>query len=335
VSPRLLLSVRLATRLIPIAALWVVLAGACLLMAGAGPGEAHARAAAWLTATLAYAAFWCALCAYVATWPGSSGVSVLRLAATWLLLVVVLPAALNGWTTWTIPMPDGVTLMQQARSAQLDAEQANSTLTEAVYAREPTLRPISAAPDTRRYAATTVLAQQLEVERRLAPLVQTFAEQAARQAAVIERLGLWSPATATTAALADAAGTGPERHRHFTAQADAFRAEWRAYFVPRMFRLERIAASDVAHFPRFQFTDEPPAAVVWRVLGRLPVLGTATLLLLWRAWARSGRLDRGVIEEESCPAGNRGGSIRRGNTAGGRDHHRSGDRCQPARRCRR
>lgn len=294
VSPRVLLAVRLATRLVPIAAIWIVLAGACLLMAGAGPGDAYARAAAWLTATLVYILFWCALCAYAATWPGSSGVSVLRLAGAWLLLVVVLPAALNAWTTWTIPLPDGVTLMQEARSAQLDAERANSVLTEAVYAREPALRPENAAPDVRRYAATTVLAQQLEVERRLSPLVQTFAERAAQQAAAIERLGVWSPATAATAALADAAGTGPERHRHFTARADAYREEWRAYFVPRMFRLERVTVGDVAHFPRFQFADEAAATVVWRVLGRLPVLGIATLLLSWRAWARASRLD--VVE---------------------------------------
>jgi hypothetical protein len=102
---------------------------------------------------------------------------------------------------------------------------------------------------------------------------------------------VWSPATAATAALADAAGTGPERHRHFTAQADAYREEWRAYFVPRMFRLERVTVGDVAHFPQFQFADEVAATVVWRVLGRLPVLGIATLLLSWRAWARASRLD--------------------------------------------
>lgn len=256
--------------------------------------DAVLRLAAWLGGAIAYGELWLAIAAAAATRRGGAAANAMRLAAIWVALVVVLPALVNGISAWRHPLPDRADTVQQARAAQLAAEAENSGLTEGFYDQHPELAPERAAPDVRRYAATTVYAQHQEIDRRIAPFAAAFDAQLASHTRAIDRLAVLSPASGAAALLVDAAGTGSERYRHFQAQVEQFRAAWRAYFVPRLFRLERITSADVDDFPRFQFTDERAAAVAARVFHRSLWLLAPTLLLAW--WSRR-RLRRTPVLE--------------------------------------
>jgi ABC-2 type transport system permease protein len=137
-------------------------------------------------------------------------------------------------------------------------------------------------------------AENLEVERVLAPIVAAFERQLAAQGGLINRLEPLSPASGAAAALADAAGTGPEREQHFRQQVESFRRAWRDFFVPRIFRRERISSADVARFPRFNFADEPIVDLAARAARRAVWLVVPAGVLLAGSAVRYRRLT--VIE---------------------------------------
>jgi ABC-2 type transport system permease protein len=244
----------------------------------------YVRLGVWLTTGASYATLWFALSAFVITLRGSAATNAMRLAATWVAIVVVLPVSLNAITARLYPLPERAVMVQQARAAELAARQANSALTESFYDQHPELIPKDRPRDVHQYSSTTMYAENLEVERVLAPIVAAFESQLAAQGGFINRLEPLSPASAAAAALADAAGTGPERERHFQRQVEAFRRAWRDFFVPRVFRRQRISAADVPSFPRFDFEDEPTVDVAGRAARRAVWLVVpAGVLFAWSA----------------------------------------------------
>jgi ABC-2 type transport system permease protein len=279
-----LISAKLLARAMVVAVAVLIIALASVAAMTTRDLAGYVRLGMWLTTAVSYATLWFALAAVAITLRGTAATNAMRLASTWVAIVVVLPVSLNAMTAWLYPLPERAVMVQRARAAHLAAARANSALTESFYDQHPELMPKNAPPDVRQYSANTVYAEHLEVERVLAPIVAEFESQLAAQAALITRLEGLSPASAAVAALADAAGTGPEREEHFRQQVDALRRAWRSFFVPRMFRLERISAADVPRFPRFHFRDEQIADVAVRVARRIVWLVVpAVALLAWSA----------------------------------------------------
>lgn len=287
----MLVSAKVVTRALIVGVSLALLAAVAILTLTERSATAYLRLSAWLTIAASYGCLWFAIGVLASTCRGSSAVNAMRLASAWVGLVVVTPALLNALTAWWYPLPERATMVQQARQAQLDAEREHATLIEAFYGQHPDLVPDHAAPDVRQYAATTLYAQHEEVDRRLAPIIETFDTRLTARTRAIESLSVLSPASAATVGLVDAAGTGPERHRHFRDQAERFRSAWREYFVPRMFRLETIVSTDVEEFPRFAFVDEDGRDVGRRTLRRASGLLLPALVLLWWCSVRIRRIN--------------------------------------------
>jgi ABC-2 type transport system permease protein len=279
-----LIAAKLWARATVVAAALVIIAGVSVAAMTTRDLAAYLRLGIWLTIAASYATLWFALAAFALTLGGSAATNAMRLASAWVAIVVVLPVTLNAITVLLYPMPERAVMVQQARAAELAAGRANSALTASFYEQHPEFVPKDAPPDVNPYSGTTMFAEQLEVERILTPIVAEFERQRAAQSSLIERLDALSPASAAAASLVDAAGTGPEREQHFRQQVEAFRRAWRAFFVPRIFRRERISAADVPSFPRFNFEDEPIVDVAGRAARRVASLMVpAGALLAWSA----------------------------------------------------
>jgi ABC-2 type transport system permease protein len=279
-----LIAAKLAARAMVIAVALVIIAGVSVVAMPTRDVPAYLRLGIWLTIAASYATLWFALSALAVTLGGSAATQAIRLASAWVAIVVVLPVTLNAITALLYPMPERAVMVQQARAAELAAGLANSALTVSFYEQHPELVPKNAPPDVNPYSGTTMIAEQLEVERVLAPTVAEFERQRAAQSSLINRLDALSPASAVAASFADASGTGPEREQHFRQQVEAFRRAWRGYFVPRIFRRERISAADAASFPRFDFEDEPIGDVAGRAVRRVAWLAVpAAVLFAWSA----------------------------------------------------
>jgi ABC-2 type transport system permease protein len=116
-----------------------------------------------------------------------------------------------------------------------------------------------------------------DVERRVRPVVTRYETQLTRQQRMIDSLRFLSPAILMQSALNDIAGTGTDRHRDFLAQVDGYHQQWRDYFVPKIFAKAQIVSFD--EIPRFEYREEPTAAVARRVgLGLAGLLGPSAII---------------------------------------------------------
>lgn len=284
---------RLAPRMLAGVALLAVLAlGFVLVSRVSAPLTASLfpRLGLWLVVAFAYVAFWFALSLVVATGRGSTALHALVLATAWLALVVVLPAGINLAVATLRPVPSRLELIlaQRAATDRISAEAGR--LLAAYYDDHPEFAPRAGAATE--YSEIRFITNE-HLDRALAPVLARFEDRLARQQALVAKLALLSPALLAQTALADAAGTGADRHRAFLRQAAAHHAELRAFFNPRILRQERFDAWE--QLPPFRFAEEPPLAVAGRLLlplGAL-VLGTAALAAVALRRLPSGPLPAG------------------------------------------
>lgn len=236
----------------------------------------------WAAAVLAYGGVWCAIALYVAARGRSSAANATILAATWLVLVVILPAAFNLAAATFYPVPSRVEMVQTVRVASDDANAEGSKLLARYYDDHPELASGDADQAMTDFNIVRVAVSD-DVERRTRPVVERYERQIARQQALIDALRFISPAVLMQNALNDVAGTGVARHQAFMAQVDAYHRAWRAHFTPLI--LARTPVLDYGALPRFAYVEESTSAVGGRVTWSLAGLLVPALVIAALAFA--------------------------------------------------
>jgi ABC-2 type transport system permease protein len=262
---------------------------ATLFMLGV-PDGVGPRLALWLAVALAYTVFWFALSAAVIVRGGSSAKHAVTLAALWLALTMLLPAAINLAVKTLAPMPSRIDLILALREATDAATAERSKLLGAFYEDHPELAAAGSG-EAGDFVALQLATSQ-SVERDLAPVLSRYQDQLADQQSLVDKLQFLSPALLAETAFAEGAGTGLSRHHWFFDQAIAHHAELRAFFEPRALRKEKFAAWD--EVPAFRFVEEPITNVAGRVgvaIGALILAALALGLWSWRTLAHRRIID--------------------------------------------
>ena len=286
VSARDVVGAKLAFRALLVVGL---AAGVSLLgiLATGGFGSAG-RVVLWCATVVLYALFWFALAAWVNSLRRSSAWNATALVGAWLVLVVVLPAAVNIAAGMLHPLPSRVEMITAQREASNEAVSRRSELlaryledhpemASGVVAEEPGLGALA-------WAATDA------VNTRLEEVSAVHDASRADQLALVRRYRFLSPALLAQEVLIDAAGTGDARFARFQLQVRAFAEEWRQFFVPAILASERMTADVLPAVPSFRFVDEEPADVAGRAAVPLTVLGGLVVLVIAGAGAGLGRV---------------------------------------------
>jgi ABC-2 type transport system permease protein len=275
VSLRSLVLGKVGLRAVLVLVLGLGLATAAFLLSGSVEGASLGSLALWMGVVASYCLFWFALSVLVNGLGKSSAANAMILAAVWLVLVVIVPAAVNLVVTTAHPIPSRVELVQAIREATNEANARAAQVMSRYFFDHPEMVPKGEAPDPNDYQ-TRSFAIREEVERAMVPVLAKYDEQLLKQQAQVERLRYLSPAIVTQEALNDVAGTGLGRYKHFLALVDRFHREWRDYFVPKVIAKETLSASDYDRFPSYAFEEEPENQVLGRVSSGL--VGLLTLL---------------------------------------------------------
>ena len=210
------------------------------------------------------------LAAWVNSLRRSSAWNATVLVGAWLVLVVVLPAAINIAAGLLHPLPSRVQMITVQREASNEAVNQRSELlaryledhpemAEGVVAEEPGLGALA-------WAATDA------VNRRLEEVTAEHDARRAEQIALVRRYRFLSPALLAQEVLIDAAGTGDARFAAFQSQVRAFAERWRGFFVPAILASEQMDAGVLSDVPQFRLADEASADVVRRAGVPLAVL---------------------------------------------------------------
>lgn len=195
----------------------------------------------------------------------------------WLLLVVVLPSAINAVASTLYPVPSRVEYIQAMREASETESAERNRLMAAFYEDHPEL----ARGSLTRRDEFTLTKEQLNqrMETLLRPVAERFDAQLARQQRFVNWFRFLTPALLAQEAFNDIAGTGQARHQHFFAQVDAFHAAWKEFFFPRIARRELVSCGDFALIPRYEFREEQISDVARRLTAPLLGIGLLTSLI--------------------------------------------------------
>ena len=231
-----------------------------------------------------YTLFWFVLAAWVNGLQRSSAWNATVLMGAWLVLVVVLPAAVNIAAGLLHPLPSRVEMTNTQREASNDAVNRRSELLARYLEDHPEMAGGVVADEPGR--AALAWAATDAVDRRLEEVTARHDARRAGQTALVRRYGFLSPALLAQEVLVDAAGTGDARFARFQSQVRAFAEQWRQFFVPAILADERMAASVLPDVPKFRFVDEEPADVARRAA--VPLLVLSGLVVLMSAGAGVG-----------------------------------------------
>lgn len=241
----------------------------------------------WAAMVAAYALFWLALVVAVNAFGGSSATNAMVLVISWVFVVLVIPILLNLTVSREVPAPSRTQLATQLRSLTAQAMQSHQALLTTDYqhvGRGARLLPT----DGRIEIAGRALGQyrvHRDVDARIAPDLERFDRQAARQREWVRQRAFLSPAVLVHEGMTDLAGTGGWRNARFGEQVGAFHERWKAFFFPRIEAALALTPADHAAIPEFRWIEEPTSQLHQRARSVVvQLLALAGLLVGVAAW---------------------------------------------------
>ena len=239
----------------------------------------------WLLLIFAYTLFWFALAIFINSFGFSSSTNAVVASALWLILVLIIPSLLNVAITAIYPVPPRSEIIAAVRNVNLDMRKDGSRLLSEHYQDHPELMPKNEKPDLNDFGLAFVYVQR-EQKKRVAEVEDRFNEQLEKQQNLVKSLRFFSPSIITQEALNDIAGTGLERFANFRQQVKQHDKDWADYFVPKIFRLEKLNVADFEQIPRFQFQEEPFVNVFGRVIYGVLFLLVISGVLIFLAFGK-------------------------------------------------
>ena len=289
VSARRIVATKLGFRAMLVMAVAIGVSVIGILLTGSpGSSEPSGRALLWCAALTVYALFWFSITAWVNSLGRSSAWNATVLVGAWLVLVVVLPAAINIAAGLLHPLPSRVEMITAQREASNDAVSRRSELLARYLEDHPELAGGTVADESNR--AALAWAATDAVNRRLEEVSAQHHLRREEQNELVRRYRFLSPALLVQELFIDAAGTGDARFARFQSQVREFAGQWRSFFVPAILAGEKLSADVIPTVPKFQFVDESLGDVTRRAAVPLSTLTILVGLVSAGAWIGLGRV---------------------------------------------
>jgi ABC-2 type transport system permease protein len=272
-----LLGVRLALRGAVVTLPLLVITGASSVWQGGGLAAVPSWLG-WIALALAWALFWLALCGIVGRRITHSGTAAALLVSGWLLLVLLLPAALGALVQTVAPPPSPLLAATALRTAEVEAERDRERILGRYVSDHPEMKISTVADDlawTRSYYA-----QMQFVERKLQPLRERSAADS-RAHARLQSAMLWlSPSQILERGLQHSVGTDARRYEAFSSQRAQFKQAWDTPLVAPLLAGQTIPAAGFESLPRFAFKETEGSDGLWATAYLLALVS----LLLGGLW---------------------------------------------------
>ena len=247
------------------------------------------------TAIVIYGGFWLALALWINSLRRDSAFNAVALIMTWVLLLLVAPAAMNATAQALHPAPARSEMVLAVRNAAIDTERDRDA-TEARYREEHRNSTASRAKSTggpkldERTHRT--LAVTLAADARSDVVLAQHEAQVQAQRRLSDRIAFLVPPSLINDVIAELAGNGHTRWDDYLARVSEFHATWQEFFVARAQRGARLTSADYSALPRFDVVavrSSRLASSHQRVLQSVVWVGVITLLLLLTSARRFSR----------------------------------------------
>ena len=242
----------------------------------------------WGIVLSAYVFFWAALALTCNVGRGNSERHAAVLAAAWLGLVILVPAAINLIVTNVFPSPSRVELAAQLREATEAADRAAAKDRDRWFFDHPDLR--SGEAERAAYYRSVAASERI-ITAAITPQLSDFETRAAERRELTRRLQWLSPAATTHDALTILSHTDGASQARFRAALLEFHARWQAFFFARIDGDRPLTRADYARLPTFESPPTSSVQALRRATTNVVVLLGIGLLLCVYCGVRLTRLD--------------------------------------------
>lgn len=286
VSPKELILARCILRLVWLVAPAVATAlVVCLAAAGRMLSVATLGLfALWTLAVLLYAGFWLALAAFANSRSASPSSCLIALMGVWIVLLVIVPNAIDAAAVHCHPPPDRLAPHLALRDLMTHSDERSREAMNWHYARHPEDLPSPAAlaavgapvsggassSDMRDYYAMNPW-----LDERLDPIDQVARDRSRARQDFVEHASVLSPSLAFQLFTEEAAGVSSDHLDRFERSVAAYQAEWREFFGRRIMRLESMTPVDYEAVPRYDVEPESKRSLAARMLWYFAAIAAA------------------------------------------------------------
>lgn len=226
-----------------------------------------------------YLAFWFALSFWVISFQRDSSFNVLTLLALWVVLALLLPAAVNNYVASKYPVPEALSTMVKQRDGYHEKWDLEKSVTmDKFYAHYPQFRKYQASETGFSWVWYYAM-QQMGDDESLEQSMSMREKIMQRERA--SRLISWViPTMHTQLMFNDIAGTSLSNHLKFLDQTNAFHEEMRLYFYPKIFEGESVQNEDWESFTPVSFHENRDLSWLSSILPLLVAIFTLCALVM-------------------------------------------------------
>ena len=241
-----------------IRAAWVY--GILLLLYGAAflivPLPPEESTLAFAVLSIAYLAFWLALCAWIVSLQRSSSFNALSLLSLWVVLAVLLPASLSTWLSTRYPVPEALsTLVEQRDGYHQKWDLEKEVTMTPFFAEYPQYQAYPVPEEEFSWLWYYAMQHLGDVESRSSSEAM---REKIRQRERASRVAAWLiPTLHTQLLFNDLAQSSLDNHLRFLDRTEAFHEKMRLYFYPKIFDNAPVAEEDWTQLTPEYFAENP------------------------------------------------------------------------------
>ncbi len=228
-----------------------------------------------------YIMFWFVVALIVNAFGKSSGMNAVVIISVWVGLVLLLPAILSQTGSSIYPIPSRINMINEMRAAQAETTAKADTILQNFYRDHPELAQTTADENSYSYYLKFFTSQDV-IKEEVSPVLDEYSSKLKAQQGFVSSLRFLSPSLMVQNAFNDLAGTSSQHYESYREQVVRYTEEWRNYFLPRMFRDEKMKASDFDSLPGFVYSyEEVKSQYGSDLLGLLLYTGLGLVCSVW------------------------------------------------------
>ncbi|NJL76511.1 MAG: DUF3526 domain-containing protein [Saprospiraceae bacterium] len=230
-----------------------------------------------LAITFTYLLFWFALALLVNLLGKSSANNAISLLAIWIFLVLLIPTVINQTANSIYPVPSRAQLINDMRSIKAETEKEQDKILVEYLRNHPELAVNQDSTSDNWYQS--YFASQDLVKEKMEPILAGYDQQIRKQQQWVNNLRFLSPAIILQDGLNELAQTSTKHYESYRTQVIAFSEKWRSFFLPMIFKEEKVTKATFAQLPKFEYNTADISSNVSINLMSLLILGIGMLAI--------------------------------------------------------
>ncbi|KQC01739.1 DUF3526 domain-containing protein [Pedobacter sp. Hv1] len=235
----------------------------------------------WLWLSLAYIAFWFAICYFFLQFKRSSIVTALQLIGAWLFFLILLPSLTNSYISLKHPIPLRASLASYQRHVSEEVwEMKPIVLADSFNRYNPQYNSsINLAKDSTKNGERFIAGYYDLSERKVARFAKHIDQQLVQKNQMAAQLAVINPSIQLQYLFNALAHTGRNDHQNFKQAVSRFQKEWKHHLLRYQLTGTYFTPAELKQLPKFKLENDTNNLSIW--MGSLSLwIGTMLFLML-------------------------------------------------------